>query len=75
MGLKMAKSKTEQQIKHEPHLRCNFCTKDAAVVFMLITGPSVNICNECVVQSMQLVMSEITRRENKLNKVVAFTKE
>jgi hypothetical protein len=65
---------TKPSIKVENHLRCNFCGKDASRVFLLIQGPSVNICNECVMQSMGIVMSDIVRRETKLNKVVPFNK-
>ncbi len=60
------------KIKEEMHTRCHFCGKDVAKVFLLITGPSVNICNECVVQCVETVMEEIDRREAKLNKVVSF---
>jgi hypothetical protein len=65
----------EPKIQVEPHLRCNFCGKDAARVFMLIQGPSVNICDECVLQCTGLIGKEIVRRETKLNKVTSFKPE
>ena len=68
----MSQEETGKEIKIEPHTRCNFCSKDVAEVFLLITGPSVNICDECVLQSLGILTKEINRREAKLEKVVPF---
>jgi ATP-dependent protease Clp ATPase subunit len=69
----MSQEEAEQQKpKEQKHTRCNFCSKDVSQVFTLITGPGVNICDECVIQSVGIVTKEINRREAKLNKVVSF---
>lgn len=34
--------------RQAPELQCSFCNKSASDVCKLITGPNVNICNECV---------------------------
>lgn len=65
----------ESNVKYEPHMRCNFCGKEASQVFLMITGPSVNICSNCVHESYKLIMDEVVRRETKLNKVVKFKEE
>lgn len=36
-------------------LYCSFCGKTAAEVALLIRGPGVNICNECVDLCVQIV--------------------
>lgn len=71
----MTEEKKDSEIKVEPHIRCNFCGKDASRVFLLIQGPSVNICDECVMQSMGIVTKEIVRRETKLSKVTTFKQQ
>ncbi len=68
----MSQEPKEPKIKEEQHIRCNFCGKDAAAVFLLITGPSVNICDECVIQSMGIIMRDVVKRETRLTKVVSF---
>jgi hypothetical protein len=65
----------EQKIRYEPHYRCNFCSKSAERVFLLVQGPGVNICNECIMEGMELIQKEVVRRETKLNKVVKFETE
>lgn len=62
-------------VKYEAHVRCNFCGKGAERVFLLIQGPGVNICDECLIQSMGILTKEIVRRETKLDKVVDFDQE
>lgn len=37
--------------------RCSFCGRSQNEVNMLITGPSVNICDECVKMAYEIVMS------------------
>jgi ATP-dependent Clp protease ATP-binding subunit ClpX len=32
----------------KPRLRCSFCRKDADQVGRLVAGPSVYICDECI---------------------------
>ena len=68
----MPQEETGKQIKHDPHTRCNFCGKDVSEVFLLITGPHANICDECLIQSLGILTKEINRREAKLEKVVPF---
>lgn len=55
--------------KKENHHRCNFCSKSIDKVFMLIAGPSVNICNECLVKSLDILTEEIRTRETKLTRL------
>lgn len=68
-------SSTQQEVKYEPHYRCNFCSKGAERVFLLVQGPGVNICNECIMEGMELIQKEVVRRETKLDKVVKFKSE
>lgn len=65
----------DSSVKYEPHLRCNFCGKGAERLFLLIQGPGVNICDECIIQSMGILTKEVVRRETKLEKVVQFNEE
>ena len=37
--------------------RCSFCGRSQKEVNMLITGPSVNICDECVRMAYEIVES------------------
>ena len=60
------------EVKQDPHMRCNFCGKDVSEVFTLITGPSVNICDQCIMQGVSIITKEINRREAKLEKLVPF---
>jgi len=52
--------------KPRTEVACSFCGKGYNQVEKLITGPSVHICNECVVLCNE-VLEEETRQEPKLN--------
>ena len=41
---------------------CSFCGKDQSEVQQIITGPAVNICNECVDLCHEIILDK--RREN-----------
>jgi len=58
--------------KKEQHCRCNFCGKSIDKVFMLIAGPSVNICNECLVKCLDILTEEIRTRETKFTRLKTF---
>jgi ClpX C4-type zinc finger len=36
-------------------LYCSFCGKEKADVFMLVAGPTANICDECIEASAEIV--------------------
>ena len=42
------KKKQSEPPGDQPMLRCSFCNKSQRDVSILIAGPKVNICNECV---------------------------
>jgi len=48
----------EHDDKLREHLFCSFCARHSSEVEKLIAGPSVNICNECVVTCQQLLRDE-----------------
>ena len=41
--------------------RCNFCGRSQNEVNMLITGPSVNICDECVKMAYEIPVQFVFR--------------
>ena len=45
--------------------RCSFCGKTKAQVELLITGPNVAICNECVAISSEMIASNLKQRSPK----------
>ncbi len=47
---------------------CSFCGKSAREVRMLISGPKVNICDQCIDSAHQLVLSELGAASNAKNK-------
>jgi len=44
-----------QTLTEEKSYRCSFCGKDANEVFMLVAGPAVFICDECIEKAQELV--------------------
>ncbi len=50
----MAEKKTEA-------LSCSFCGKSQTEVKLLIAGPAVQICNECVAICVQIITENIQR--------------
>ncbi len=49
----------------EKTLYCSFCNKPKYEVTMLIAGPSVYICNECVDLCNEIIRREVTDHEEK----------
>jgi ATP-dependent Clp protease ATP-binding subunit ClpX len=45
---------------------CSFCGRSSDEVDSMVTGPGVNICNECVRYAGEIIKSDITRRPLKL---------
>ena len=45
--------------------RCSFCGKTKAQVELLITGPNVAICNECVAISSEMIAANLKQRSPK----------
>lgn len=46
-------------------LRCSFCGKAESEVGMLLSGPGVYICNECVAQCQQILAGEYDAKDYK----------
>lgn len=44
-----------QTLTEEQSYRCSFCSKDVNEVFMLVAGPAVFICDECIEKAQELV--------------------
>lgn len=45
---------------------CSFCGRSSEDVEAMVTGPGVNICNECVRYAEEIIRSDLTRRSLKL---------
>ena len=45
---------------------CSFCGRSSEEVEAMVTGPGVNICNECVRYAEEIIRSDITRQALKL---------
>jgi tetratricopeptide (TPR) repeat protein len=48
-------SKMEREVREQSGLFCSFCSKSQHAVKKLIAGPTVYICNECVVASAAIL--------------------
>ena len=69
-------SNTSVQTKSEPC--CSFCRKSPEQVDLLIAGPRVFICNECVDICNQIISGEIPPRplnQEEVEKVMNLTQE
>jgi ATP-dependent protease Clp ATPase subunit len=69
-------SNTSVQTKPEPC--CSFCRKSSEQVDLLIAGPRVFICNECVDICNQIISGEIPPRplnQEEVEKVMNLTQE
>lgn len=45
---------------------CSFCGRSSEEVDAMVTGPGVNICNECVRYAEEIIRSDMSRRSLKL---------
>jgi ATP-dependent Clp protease ATP-binding subunit ClpX len=45
-------------LNEEKAYRCSFCGKDVNEVFMLVAGPAVFICDECIEKAQELVRAK-----------------
>jgi ATP-dependent Clp protease ATP-binding subunit ClpX len=45
---------------------CSFCGRSSEEVEAIVTGPGVNICNECVKYAEEIIRSDMSRRSLKL---------
>ncbi len=45
---------------------CSFCGRSSEEVDAMVTGPGVNICNECVRYAEEIIRSDLSRRSLKL---------
>ena len=45
---------------------CSFCGRNSEEVEAMVTGPGVNICNECVRYAEEIIRSDMARRSLKL---------
>ena len=45
---------------------CSFCGRSSDEVDAMVTGPGVNICNECVRYAEEIIRSDLTRQSLKL---------
>ena len=61
---RMASKSTEQAPSHERSEHdapfCSFCGKSKSEVALLIAGPGVNICNECVALCQSVIEAHKT---------------
>lgn len=48
---------------------CSFCGKDQFMVEHIITGPCVNICNECVELCVLIIADKKTQDNKETNEV------
>ncbi len=54
---------------------CSFCGRSSEDVDAMVTGPGVNICNECVQYAEEIIRSEPVRRPLKLVQPIPTPKE
>ena len=54
---------------------CSFCGRSSEEVDAMVTGPGVNICNECVRYAGEIIQSDMTRRPLKLVHPVPIPQE
>ncbi len=45
---------------------CSFCGKSSEEIEAMVTGPGVNICNECVRYAEEIIRSDISRQKGKI---------
>jgi len=53
-------------VKSERKYVCSFCGRNSDEVEAMVTGPGVNICNECVRYAEEIIRSDMARRSLKL---------
>jgi len=49
-------------VKDDQHFICSFCGRPSDEVEAMVTGPSVNICNECVRYAEEIIRSDMAQR-------------
>lgn len=54
----------------ERMLRCSFCGKPQDLVYKLIAGPGVYICDECVASCMEIIEGETAVEKRKANEPI-----
>jgi len=53
-------------VSTERQFVCSFCGRSSDEVDAMVTGPGVNICNECVRYAEEIIRSDLTRQSLKL---------
>lgn len=56
--------------KSSPSYFCSFCGKHKDFVKVLIAGPSVYICNECIDLCVEIVRDHLEKKEKQENDIV-----
>ena len=56
---------SEEKTQMTKNVYCNFCGKFPKEVLLIIAGPNVYICNECVVLCMDMVNEKIEQEKEK----------
>ena len=59
----------------ERQYHCSFCGRTSDEVEAIVTGPGVNICNECVLYAQDIISSDLSNRSLKLADPVPTPKE
>lgn len=59
----------------ERQYHCSFCGRTSDEVEAIVTGPGVNICNECVQYAQDIISSDLSNRSLKLADPVPTPKE
>ena len=54
---------------------CSFCGRSSEEVEAIVTGPGVNICNECVAYAQEIIRSDINNRSLKITQPVPTPRE
>ncbi len=54
---------------------CSFCGRSSEEVEAIVTGPGVNICNECVKYAEEIIRSDMSKRSLKLAQPVPTPQE
>jgi len=58
-----------------PHHVCSFCGRTSEEVEAIVTGPGVNICNECIRYAEEIIRTDKKRRALKLVKPISTPRE
>jgi ATP-dependent Clp protease ATP-binding subunit ClpX len=54
-----------------PELQCSFCGKTQGQVVLLITGPGVNICDDCVGLCVDIVFEHMQNKSRAASEAAA----